>query len=104
MFPDLVLIPYYKGKCLVVWKHRTLLSSDTVETLCVDKGKLIFKSGITALDLRNWFGGPLREIMIPLTRSHKTIDHSSKVKQKPPLGKLNKIAYLLRGGEGGPYK
>lgn len=33
--------------------------------------------------------------MIPLIRSHKTIDHSSKVKQKPLLGKLNNISYLL---------
>lgn len=60
---------------------------------------MIVKFGITASDLRNWLGGLLREIMIPLSRSHKIIDHSSKVKQKPLLGKFSHISYLLnRGG------
>lgn len=67
------------------------------KSFAIDKGKLIVKFGIIAFDLRNWFGGLLREIMIPLNRSHKIIDHSSKVKQKPLLGKLNNISYLLSG-------
>lgn len=83
----------------VQWSEKTtqLFNSDTVEVLCIDKDKLIIKSGMIAFDLRNWFGGLLREIMIPLNRSHKTIDHSSNIKQKPLLGKLNNISYLLNG-------
>lgn len=73
--------------------------SASTEILCIDKDKLIVNFGIIAFDLRNWFGGLLREIMIPLNRSQKIMDHSSKVKQKPLLGKLNNISYLLNGGE-----